>query len=418
MKSQDYDIAIIGGGASGFFAALRAAELGPKKRIVIFESSPKLLSKVRISGGGRCNVTHNEFDVQRFCQNYPRGHKELRSPFHLFHVQDTIDWFSRRGVKLISETDGRMFPSTHSSETIVKCFIEEAQKQGVEIITKTPVRKLVYDEPLGEFELELPEDEKARAKKILIATGSAKKGHELAAELGHTITQLAPSLFSFKIKDPLLKGLSGTSFSNASLKLCFSSPKKIFHQSGPLLITHHGLSGPAALKLSAWAAREMKKCQYKTSLIVNWTGAKNLERTREKVKAIKENSLKSQMKNAGPRELTHRFWLNFLSYLSIDPARTWGELSKKDFNRLCDHLFSCPLQIIGQNRFKEEFVECGGVKLKEIDLKTMQSKLVPGLHFSGEILDVDGVTGGFNFQNAWTTGHLAGSSMAMGERVT
>ena len=264
-----------------------------------------------------------------FAKTIREASKELKSPFHLFQAQDTIHWFSRRGVKLISEADGRMFPSTNSSETIVKCFIEEAQELGIKIRTKAPIRKLFYDRTQGTYELELPEGEKAQAKKVLLATGSAKRGHELAQGLGHTITQLAPSLFSFKIKDPLLKDLSGTSFSHASLKLSFSTPKKTFHQSGPLLITHHGLSGPAALKLSAWAAREMRECQYKTTLIVNWTGAKNLETVRENLKNLKETCKRSQMKNAGPKELTHRFWLNFLSHLGIRAVKALGRIEQK-----------------------------------------------------------------------------------------
>lgn len=412
MSTSEFDIAIIGGGASGFFAALTAAAQAPSKSVIILESSPRLLTKVRISGGGRCNVTHNQYDVQTFCQNYPRGSKELRSPFHRFHVSETVSWFEKRGVKLVSEEDGRMFPSTNSSETIVKCFLEEAQKLSVTIETKSPVKAIRVDNN-GHFLLELSNDRSIKASSALIATGSSKKGYELAKALGHSITQLAPSLFSFKIKSPLLKELSGTSFQRPHLKLAIEGHKKSFQQSGPLLITHHGLSGPAVLKLSAWAAREMQAAGYKAKLTINWLGASNIEFTSQLLNSIKEKAKKSQIKNAGPDGLTNRFWKSLLDYCGIDAQRPWEQLSKKDLNRLSAGLYATELSVQGQNRFKEEFVECGGVDLKEVDLKSMQSKLTPGLYFSGEILDVDGITGGFNFQNAWTTGHLAGSSMAM-----
>lgn len=406
------DIVIIGGGASGFFAAIRAAELlkttGSSAQVHLLESSPHFLSKVKISGGGRCNVTHNEFNPSVFCQNYPRGKRELRSPFTQFQAADTVEWFREKGVRLVAEADGRMFPSTNSSETVIECFMKNAMDLGVKLTPRSQVLGIKKHDAV--FEIQVKNAKPIQAQKALIATGSAKGGYELAKILGHTITDLAPSLFSFKMKHPVLQDLSGTSFPNA--KLVLKASEKKFTQEGPLLITHRGLSGPAILKLSAWAAREMKNAKYLAQLIVNWPGLSGVEQARETYEEIKTQNPKSQLKNISPSFFTNRFWLSFLKFLEIEEYKRWSELSKRDLNRLIENTVAMPMNIEGQNRFKEEFVECGGVKLSEVDFKTMQSKVCEGLYFSGEILDVDGITGGFNFQNAWTTGYIAGTSMA------
>ncbi|MBC75807.1 MAG: aminoacetone oxidase family FAD-binding enzyme [Halobacteriovoraceae bacterium] len=407
-------IAIIGGGASGFFAAIQAAQEVAQRnidaKVHLYESSPNFLSKVRISGGGRCNVTHHQYEPKLFCQNYPRGARELRSPFTKFQALNTVEWFKARGVTLVAESDGRMFPSTNTSETIIECFIKESQRLGVVLHSRQGI--LSINQLEDGIEIQPKDSRPIKADQVLVATGSSKRGYELAKSLGHTITELAPSLFSFKIKSPFLRELSGVSFENASLTL--KTSKKKFQQNGPLLITHHGLSGPAVLKLSAWAAREMKKDQYKATLLVNWSGLESMNEIEQFYLKLKTQSSSALIKNTAPSFFTKRFWANFIECLNIPLDKKWSELSKKDLNRVIEHTKGTPLEIQGQNRFKEEFVECGGVKTSEVDFKTMQSKIVPGLHFSGEILDIDGITGGFNFQNAWTTGYLAGTSMAMG----
>ncbi|MCO4753095.1 MAG: NAD(P)/FAD-dependent oxidoreductase [Bacteriovoracaceae bacterium] len=413
MSKDTKVIVIIGGGASGFFAAIEAASTlksqGIEGEVHIFESAPRFLNKVKISGGGRCNVTHNQFDTTLFCQNYPRGKHELRSPFTKFQALDTVEWFKKRNVKLVAEEDGRMFPSTNKSDTIIECFMTQAQSLNVELHPRCGVQKITKQD--GLFHLEIKNYKPISAHKVLIATGSSKAGYTLASSLGHKITELAPSLFSFKIKDALFRDLSGVSFQNAILSL--KADGKKFTQQGPTLITHHGLSGPAVLKLSAWAAREMKRDNYKARLLVNWSGIDSLVEITKAYDLLKNKNLNTLIKNASPTFFTKRFWHNFLDYVGIEQDRKWSELSKKSFNKLIEYTKATPLDIQGQNRFKDEFVECGGVKGKEIDFKSMQSKICEGLFFSGEILDIDGITGGFNFQNAWTTGYIAGQSMAM-----
>lgn len=420
VKAKDKDkvrdifkAAVIGGGASGFFAAIRCAEVcktaGREADIHIFESSPSFLSKVKISGGGRCNVTHRQFDPVLFCQNYPRGKKELRSPFNQFQAADTVEWFKARGVRLKAEEDGRMFPVTDSSETVIKSFMQNALELGVRLNPRSAVRSLIRRED-GKFELRFKEGAPWTADKVLVATGSAKSGYRFAQDCGHSVTELAPSLFTFKISHPVFSGLAGVSFKNVSLELLL--PKRKFRQSGPLLITHRGLSGPAVLKLSAWAAREMKRASYRAPLKINWIPGSGREEAAEAVAKAKETRNKQKIKTAPLFGLSKRFWNSLLEFMEIAPEKRWAELSKKEENRLTENLMGMTVHIDGQNRFKEEFVECGGVKLSEVDFKTMESKLCPGLYFSGEVLDIDGITGGFNFQNAWTTGHIAGSNMA------
>ena len=408
-------IAIIGGGASGIFAAIRSAQVAKEKKvdvdICVFEASTNFLRKVRISGGGRCNVTHHLMDTKDFSLNYPRGQKELLSPFQKFQAADTIKWFEDRDVNLKYESDGRMFPITDRSETIIDCFIKETNKHKVKLLNKKNVNtiKKLQD---GRLTLSINEDESFIADSVLIATGSKPLGYNLATALGHSITEIAPSLFTFKIDDPILENLSGTSFSNATLTLKIENSKP-FIQTGALLITHWGLSGPALLKLSAWAAREMMHASYKAKIVVNWLSIDNKDDAEKWLKAIKKNNTKTSIGNAYPKDLTKRFWLQLLKKCSILKEKNWSEISKNELNKIIENLVNCELDILGKSRFKEEFVECGGVNLNEINLKTMESKICSGLFFSGEVMDIDGITGGFNFQSAWTSGWIAGSNMAL-----
>jgi predicted Rossmann fold flavoprotein len=412
--SKQQSIAIIGGGASGIFASIRCAEAAKERKIDadirVFEASTKFLKKVRISGGGRCNVTHHIFEVNDFCLSYPRGRKELLSPFQKFQAADTVEWFEERGVGLKHEVDGRMFPITDNSETIIDCFMQEANKHEIKLLNKMNVKSL---KKLGDGRISLfiNDDESFIADSVLIATGSMPGGYRLAKNLGHSITEIAPSLFTFKIQDEILEGLSGTSFSQASLTLQIDGAKP-FEQKGPLLITHWGLSGPALLKLSAWAAREMMHTNYKAKITVNWLGIERQDDTEKLLNTIKNNNTKTSVGNAYPSELTKRFWLQLLIKCDISKEKNWSEISKKEFHLIMKNLFSCELDVLGKSRFKEEFVECGGINLKEINFKTMESKVCSGLYFSGEVMDIDGITGGFNFQSAWTSGWIAGNNMA------
>ena len=412
--SKKQSIAIIGGGASGIFASLRCAEVAKAKKIDVdirvFEASTKFLKKVRISGGGRCNVTHNIFEVNAFCLNYPRGQKELLSPFQKFQATDTVKWFEERGVDLKHEDDGRMFPVTDNSETIIDCFMQEASKHEIKLLNKMNVKSL---KKLGDGKISLfiNDDESFIADSVLIATGSMLGGYHLAKNLGHSITEIAPSLFTFKIEDEILEGLSGTSFSQAALTLKIDGAKP-FEQKGPLLITHWGLSGPALLKLSAWAAREMMHTNYKAIITINWLGIERQDDAEKLLKTIKNNNTKTSVGKAYPSELTKWFWLQLLIKCGISKEKNWSEISKKEFRLIVKNLFNCELNVLGKSRFKEEFVECGGINLKEINFKTMESKVCSRLYFSGEVMDIDGITGGFNFQSAWTSGWIAGNNMA------
>ena len=407
-------IAIIGGGAAGFFAANRAAELSKENQlsadIRIFEASSSYLKKVKISGGGRCNVTHHCFEPKVFCQNYPRGYRELLSPFLQFQALDTVKWFQARGVRLVAEEDGRMFPETNQSATIIECLMRQAEALGVVLVPNSPISEIVKTND-GRFDLHINGQSQYVADAVLVATGSSPAGYRFAESLGHSIAELAPSLFSFCIQDELIADLSGLSFSTAKLKLQVDGHKEIFKQDGPLLITHWGLSGPAALKLSAWAAREMKHSKYKAELTVNWLGHERIEQTFDFFSQIKDQNLKGQIGSVTPQHLTKRFWLNALRVLRISQDKRWADVSKVELQKLADCFFRTKLKVVDKNRYKDEFVECGGVELREIQFKTMESKICPGLYFAGEVLDIDGITGGFNFQNAWTTGWIAGSNM-------
>jgi predicted Rossmann fold flavoprotein len=384
-----YDVIVIGGGAAGFFAALAAKK--ENTRVALLEKSAVLLSKVRVSGGGRCNVTHSCFNPIQLSKNYPRGEKELVGPFHRFQPRDTIQWFESRGVSLKTEADGRMFPVTDSSETIIGCLVGEAKKLGVEIFLKQRVQEIQKTDEgfiVGPF----------RAKKLILATGSSAEGHAWAKSLGHTIQPPVPSLFTFNVPNSPLAELSGVSFQKVKLQV------GAFTQTGPLLITHFGFSGPAALKLSAWAARYLFEREYQVELLINWLPDLSLEQIKEQLLSLKKSAPQKTLLMENPFQFTKSFWKTI-----VDPKRL-NDFSQKELYVLAEKLHRDVYQVKGKTTNKEEFVTCGGVTLKEVNFKTMESKICPGLYFAGEVLDIDGVTGGFNFQNAWTTGYIAGNS--------
>lgn len=395
-------IIVVGGGAAGFFSALAAKELNPKAEVLLLEGSLKLLSKVRISGGGRSNVTHGCFDPKQLVQNYPRGEKELLGPFHVFQPKDTIRWFKKRGVLLKQEKDGRIFPVSNSSETIIQCFLKEAEKLGVEIYTKTKVRSIQKIE--SRFSLDIGKGSNLLADRLILATGSAPIGWELAKGLAHTIQSPVPSLFTFNIPSFPLASLSGVSVDVATLQLKQSKLKT----TGPLLITHWGFSGPVALKLSALAARILAEKKYRTSLSIDWLANVSKDELESVIKKEQLAYPLRRLENVKLCSLPKRLLKELYKRSDLSISLPLKDLSKKKIAKLCDVLKHDCYEICGKTTNKEEFVTCGGITLSEVNFKTMESKSCEHLFFCGEILDIDGITGGFNFQNAWTTGWIAG----------
>jgi len=407
------NVIVIGGGAAGFFGAIACSEANPNLRVTLIEAATKPLAKVRISGGGRCNVTHHCFEPARLVENYPRGGKALRGAFSRFQPQDTVQWYQSRGVKLKTEADGRMFPITDSSSTIIDCLMQSAQKAGVDLRTgvgvKT-VKQYLDREGKSYFQVELKNERVLKCDRLLIATGSNPLGYRWAKNLGHKVESAVPSLFTFNIKDPRLQGLAGVSVGNAQLKL--GTGKNRLEQTGALLITHWGISGPGVLKLSAWGARSLFDLKYNSCLQINWLPKYNQEDLKEILSALKQTNPQKKIVNYCPVELPKRLWQSLISYAGIKPDKVWSEISKKELNKLVSEIAQGQYEVKGKGVFKDEFVTCGGVSLKEVNFKTMESKKCPGLYFAGEILDIDGVTGGFNFQSAWTTSWLAGQAIA------
>ncbi len=412
-------IIVIGGGAAGFFGAIASARTNPLAHVILLEASQQVLAKVRVSGGGRCNVTHACFDAKGLVQNYPRGSKALLGAFARFQSEDTVNWFGRNGVSLKTEADGRMFPVTDSSETIIDCLMDSAKTAGVKVCVGTPVVSVKQLD--AGFEVVVKSGEKLEcdseallrsADRILIATGSNPLGYKIAQGFGHTVEKPVPSLFTFNIRDEQLRDLAGVSVNPVKLRLTVPEHPQL-EQMGPLLITHWGLSGPAVLKLSAWGARMLHEKQYQAKLSVNWLPQFSQDEVRQKLLALKEEVPKRALALHRGFDLPHRLWQYMVSRVEIPPETRWTELSKKHLNLLVQELSQGQYSVHGKGVFKDEFVTCGGVNLKEVNFKTMESKLVPGLYFAGEVLDIDGVTGGFNFQSAWTTAYLAG--LAMGQ---
>ncbi|MFM7407041.1 MAG: NAD(P)/FAD-dependent oxidoreductase [Cuspidothrix sp.] len=402
-------IVVIGGGAAGFFGAITCAQANPQAQVTLIEASRQPLAKVLISGGGRCNVTHACFEPKNLVQNYPRGGKALLGAFTRFQPLDTINWFARHGVNLKTEADGRMFPTTDRSETIAECLIREAFAAKIELCIGTPV-SAVTRKNQG-FEIVLKSGETKQCDRLLLATGSSLAGYKIARELGHDIQSPVPSLFTFNIADPQLRGLAGISVNSVHLRLS-GTGKTPLQQTGPLLITHWGVSGPAVLKLSAWGARILHENRYQHKLIINWLPHLSSDEVRQKLLDVKQEWGKKAIALHRGVDLPHRLWQYIVQRSNITTEDRWAAISNKTLNQLLQEITQGEYLITGKGVFKEEFVTCGGVNLKEVNFKTMESKLVPGLHFAGEILDIDGITGGFNFQNAWTTAYLAGQAMS------
>ncbi len=426
MTSQKL-ILVIGGGASGFFAAINAAANFPEAKVIILEKSGKLLSKVRISGGGRCNVTHHCFENNELVKNYPRGEKELKQVFSQFSVQDTIDWFGKRGVKLKTEQDGRMFPESNSSETIINCFLTEAQKHGIDINLNEEVLEISnrhpkldsgfhemlnhpdsyrdqHDDQNGIKVKTTKQTYMAHALICSIGGHHQEKNYAFLKQAGHKIDELIPSLFTLNLPQSNIKELMGLSVKTGTIKVTGTK-----HQyTGPVLITHWGLSGPAVLKLSAFAAQDFFKLNYHAGISVNWTGLYNEEEIKEELSLQLQS--KALIVNTPLYEVPKRLWEYLVTRAGINISKPWTELGKKQLNKLAQVLSNDVYAMQGKTTFKEEFVTAGGINLKEVNFKTMESKLVPRLFFCGEVLNIDGITGGFNFQNAWSTAWIAGKN--------
>lgn len=402
MNSK-YDLIIIGGGAAGFFAAINIMEKNPSYKVAILERGKEVLTKVKVSGGGRCNVTHACFIPNELVKFYPRGERELKGPFNTFCSGDTIEWFSNRGVELKIEDDGRMFPTTDSSQTIIDCFLKEAQKYKIDVLTNQSVKSLF---PSNDFWKIETTTEVFACKKIVIATGSNTKIWELLQDLGHQIIEPVPSLFTFNIKDNRIKDLMGVS-AQVAVKVKEANLKS----EGALLITHWGMSGPAILKLSAWGARELNKLNYQFSIQVNWLKDLNFEEVMEELLQLKIENAKKQIDKFCPFDFPKRLWESLLTASEIELQTKWADLSKKQMVNLSNQLTNGVFKVNGKSTFKEEFVTAGGIDLKDVNFKSMESKVLPNLFFAGEILNIDAITGGFNFQNAWTTAYIASQSV-------
>lgn len=405
MKKQR--IIVVGGGAAGFFAGISAKTHNPQSEVIILEKSQKSLSKVKVSGGGRCNVTHACFNLSDLLKHYPRGAKFLRKIFQKWAVQDTIDWFEKRKVKLKTEGDGRMFPTTDSSQTIIDCFLKESQKLGIDIRKQHQVEEILPQEN-EQILLKIKKQDSILANKVIIATGGSPKIENLAwlEKLGHKIENPVPSLFTFNIPKNPIQNLKGIAWQNTKLKIL----KTKLQEEGIILITHWGFSGPAVLKLSAWGARVLENLDYQFDFQINWLPQLQEDNLRQELFDLKNTLAKRQIQNKNPFDFPNRLWLFFLEKSQIDITKRWLDLSKKDINKLINTLLNDIYTIKGKTTFKEEFVTCGGISLSDVNNQTMESKVIPNLYFAGEVLDIDGITGGFNFQSAWATGFLAGKN--------
>lgn len=401
-------VIVVGGGAAGFFGAIAIAERFPQVRVVLLEAGRELLSKVRVSGGGRCNVTHACFEPSQLVQNYPRGAKALRGAFTKFQPQDTIAWFQNHGVVLKTEADGRLFPTSDDSATIIQCFLNAARQAGVQVRCQAPVQRITQGD--AGFQVTLKSGETLNCDRILLATGSNPQGYRLAASLGHAIIPPVPSLFTFSIPDPALRQLAGVAINPVHLQLILPTSPKL-EQTGACLITHWGLSGPAVLKLSAWGARGLHQHQYHAPLRVNWLPEQSTEAIRRELLQAKTEFPKRAIATINPFPLPRRHWNYLLQRIRLEPGLQWAQFSKANLNQLLHALTQDEYSLQGKGVFKDEFVTCGGVNLKDVNFSDMQSKHCPGLFFAGEILDIDGITGGFNFQSAWTTAWIAGQQI-------
>lgn len=404
-------IAIIGAGAAGFFGAIECARMNPNVQVTIFEKSQKVLSKVKVSGGGRCNVTHSCFDVSQLVKNYPRGEKELRSVFNRFNCSDTIQWYKERGVELKTEDDGRMFPVTDNSATIVNCLQNAADEFGIQVSVGSGIKELVPG-PDKRVTLVFDDGNEYPFDAVLVAAGGFpnQEGFRWLRKTGHTIVKPVPSLFTLNLTDKSITSLMGVSVPDAQVKIEGTK----LSQSGPVLITHWGLSGPAVLKLSSFAARELADREYKFSVLVRWLKMSE-DDLREQFKEWRVQFPKRSFLRLNEIDLPKRLWEYLLFRSHIDAETQIAQATKDQMNKLVQHLLYDKYDVTGKTTFKEEFVTCGGISLREIDFRTMESKLVQNLFFAGEVLDIDAITGGFNFQAAWSTGYVAGHTI--GERL-
>jgi len=401
--NQNFDIIIVGGGAAGFFTAINIVEKNPKTKVAILERGNEVLSKVRISGGGRCNVTHACFEPNELVKFYPRGEKELRGSFHQFCSGDTVEWFSNHGVELKIEDDGRMFPVSNSSQTIIDCFLEATQKLGITVLTGQSVQSIFRANQLWKIETQ---KENYITEKLILATGSNPKIWEMLQTFGHAIVSPVPSLFTFNIKDTRIKELPGVS---AIVSVKVKDTK--LTSTGPLLITHWGMSGPAILKLSAWGARILSEKNYQFTIFVNWLNDVDTDEVEKILKDLKQENAKKAVSKKSPFDFPNRLWESLVLASNISDETKWADLSKIQLQNLTNQLTNSSFQVNGKSTFKEEFVTAGGIDLKEINFKTMESKLHKNLYFAGEIVNIDAITGGFNFQNAWTTGFIVANSI-------
>ncbi|MDP2089153.1 MAG: NAD(P)/FAD-dependent oxidoreductase [Flavobacteriaceae bacterium] len=397
-------VVIVGGGAAGFFAAINIAENRPDFEVIIIEKSDQVLQKVKISGGGRCNITNACFEPKELIQFYPRGGKELLGPFHQFMTGDTMEWFESRGIPLKIEEDNRVFPASNSSQTIVDFFVETTQKLGVKVLTQHRVATVLKSE--NQFEV-ITSKGNFLADDLLMATGSNNRIYQVVSSLGHNVIHTVPSLFTFEINDNRLKPIPGISVPNASVQI----KNNDFSINGPLLITHWGMSGPAILKLSAFAARYLAEANYYFDLEVNWL-SKPEDSVISDLKEFKLAHPKKTMISKSPfADIPNRLWEQICLFCKIEASNIWADGDKNQLQQLTNELTKATFKIVGKSTFKEEFVMAGGVDLKEINFKKMESKIHPHLYFAGEILNIDAVTGGFNFQNAWTTAYIAALSI-------
>ena len=402
-------ILVIGGGAAGFFGAIACAEADPAAQVVILERGPEVLGKVRISGGGRCNVTHACFEPKELVRFYPRGEKALLGPFHRFCSGDTVEWYESRGVPLKIEADGRMFPVSDRSQSIIDCLENAARQAGVEVRTRQKVVQMYPpEEPGQDWKVMTAGGDAFFAKAILVAAGSSAAVWDLLRHLGHTVVPPVPSLFTFNIADPRVDGLAGLVAPNARVQIAGTK----WSADGPVLVTHWGLSGPGILKLSAWAARELHERSYRFEIEVNWWGNTETEDIRQQFLRSRQEQARKLVRNANPSPLPQRLWERLTIAAGIGDQQRWADLGNRQLQELAEQNGRCLFSVGGKSTFKEEFVTAGGVALDEVDFKTFESKIHRGLFLAGEVLDIDAVTGGFNFQAAWTGGWIAGKAMA------
>ncbi|RIV34656.1 NAD(P)/FAD-dependent oxidoreductase [Flagellimonas lutimaris] len=419
-----FDVIIVGGGAAGFYAAIQIAGLSPELKIAIFERGKTVLSKVKVSGGGRCNVTHGEFLPKELATNYPRGEKELLGPFHKYAPMDVMAFFEEKGVPLKIEEDGRVFPKSDSSQSIIDCLVGEADRLGVQVLKNSSVKAINKTDDGWQV---TTMNKHYQTIKLMLATGSNPKIWKQLENLGHHIISPVPSLFTFNINDERIQGIQGLSayaavevmpkktFNTDKTALNLKSKVKddaVLYADGPLLITHWGLSGPAILKLSAWGANILNDYNYAFKIKVNWLPEYSTASMEAYLKELKAIEAKKTVVRTNVTELPKRLWMRLVEAANIEPDERWGDINKEQLQALAEQLTSSSFKVEGKSTFKEEFVTAGGVDLKEINFKTFESKLHPNLYFAGEIINVDAITGGFNFQNAWTGAYIAAQAIA------